>query len=393
MKKVIAILSLLFSTLLAFSQVVIKMEEDGGVYKIPCVVNGTKIKFVFDTGASAVCLSESMAEYLYDNDYIAAEDFVGRGQSSVADGRIVNNLHLILRDIEIAGLHLRDVESIVIEGQKAPLLLGMTAISKLGRIELNGNQLIIHSAKGVDDVNAHVDDLLSKAVDYYYDNLFSRAKDCFAEVDGYGRLNDYSRYLYASSCMMTKDYKAAKRLVDQISDNDNYRYFSDLGINFYSFLGWVHMLNDFYSEALVFYKKAYESKYPHEDSRQKASYCSSIGTALALLDRHDEAATYFYLACDMYAKNEGIDLDYVQRDALNKLRRGEKPFRQIVKNADDIDYNYYYYLVSMYYANRCGREDHIYQMCMLAENGNPYAIKRCKDLGVDSYSYLRRYGY
>ena len=98
MKKVIAILSLLFSPLLAFSQVVIKMEEDGGVYKIPCVVNGTKIKFVFDTGASAVCLSESMAEYLYDNDYISAEDFVGRGQSSVADGRIVNNIHLILRD-------------------------------------------------------------------------------------------------------------------------------------------------------------------------------------------------------------------------------------------------------------------------------------------------------
>ena len=89
------------------------MEEDGGVYRIPCLVNGAKMKFIFDTGASTVCISESMAEYLYDNDYISKSDFVGLGQSTVADGRIVNNLHLILRDIEIAGLHLTDVEAVV----------------------------------------------------------------------------------------------------------------------------------------------------------------------------------------------------------------------------------------------------------------------------------------
>lgn len=32
-----------------FSQTVIQMEEYGGVYRIPCKVNGAKMKLIFDT--------------------------------------------------------------------------------------------------------------------------------------------------------------------------------------------------------------------------------------------------------------------------------------------------------------------------------------------------------
>jgi aspartyl protease family protein len=33
------------------------MQKDGGVYKVPCTVNGLKLEFIFDTGASVVSIS------------------------------------------------------------------------------------------------------------------------------------------------------------------------------------------------------------------------------------------------------------------------------------------------------------------------------------------------
>ena len=181
MKKLIAFFTVLFTAfVLADAQTTIIMEEDGGVYKIPCLVNGAKMKLVFDTGASKVCLSEAMAEYLLDNDYLSSDDFVGTGKSSVADGRIVNNLQLIIRDIEISGMHLTGVEAVVIEGQKAPLLLGQSAISKLGKISINGRVLTIEQGTG--DKDKRIDELIDKANRYMSDGLYGKAKECYDEA-------------------------------------------------------------------------------------------------------------------------------------------------------------------------------------------------------------------
>ena len=110
------------------AQTIIQMEEYGGVYRIPCKVNGAKMKLIFDTGAENVCLSLPMAEYLFDNDFISSADIIGSGSSTVADGRIVDHVELIIKDIEIEGIHLYNVRAVVIEGQNAPLLMGQSAI-------------------------------------------------------------------------------------------------------------------------------------------------------------------------------------------------------------------------------------------------------------------------
>ena len=142
MKKFLLLIILFFAISLS-AQVTITMEQDGGVYKVPCKVNGAKMKFIFDTGAATVCLSETMAKYLLENDYITRDDILGSGKSQVADGRIVDHVRINIRDIEIAGLHINDIEASVVEGQNAPLLLGQTAIQKLGIVSIKGNKLII----------------------------------------------------------------------------------------------------------------------------------------------------------------------------------------------------------------------------------------------------------
>lgn len=134
-------------TLSSFSQKVIQMELDNGVYKIPCTVNGAKMKMIFDTGASTVCLSLATAVYLYQNDFISQSDFRGTGYSSTASGDIVDHMKINIRDIEIGGMHLHDVEGVVMESLTAPLLLGQTAIQKLGSVTIRGSQLIIHNGQ------------------------------------------------------------------------------------------------------------------------------------------------------------------------------------------------------------------------------------------------------
>lgn len=168
MKKVFFILCLLlFVPTNILAQKVIEMENANGVYKISCSVNGAKMKMIFDTGASNVSLSMTIANYLYENDYIKKEDIIGKGKSQTADGSIIDNVIINLRDIEIAGLHLKDVKATVVDGLNAPLLLGLSAIQKLGSITIDDNLLIINDAlsdiseeeidKIVEEVEAHID--------------------------------------------------------------------------------------------------------------------------------------------------------------------------------------------------------------------------------------------
>ena len=178
MRKLLLATLLAVSTLLS-AQVTITMEQDGGVYKVPCVVNGAKMKFIFDTGAATVCLSESMAEYLLDNDYITKEDILGTGASQVADGRTVDHVKINLRDIEIAGLHLKDVEAVVVEGQRAPLLLGQTAIQKLGKYTITGNVLYIYSGES-DRRTQERRTIYDKLISYNYNNLGDFVEFCGA---------------------------------------------------------------------------------------------------------------------------------------------------------------------------------------------------------------------
>ncbi len=147
MKRLILLLLLTIVPFVGHSQVSITMEETGGVYRIPCTVNGVKMKFIFDTGASAVSLSQTMADVLFDGGYLSEKDVFGTTQMMIADGSIVDVKVINLRDFEVGGFHLSNVRATIKKGQNVPLLMGQSAIEKLGRISIAGNKLIIHKPK------------------------------------------------------------------------------------------------------------------------------------------------------------------------------------------------------------------------------------------------------
>ena len=143
MNKILAYLFLIISAHSVQTQTIIQMVEDRGVYKIPCEVNGLKVKMVFDTGAAAVSMSSSFAEMLLDNNYISVTDFTGKAKSMTADGRIIDHTELMIHTLKIGDITVNDVMAIVIDSQDTPLLLGQTAIQKLGVISINGDKLYI----------------------------------------------------------------------------------------------------------------------------------------------------------------------------------------------------------------------------------------------------------
>jgi clan AA aspartic protease (TIGR02281 family) len=110
---------------------------------MPCKINGLKLGFIFDTGASNVCISLSEALFMLKNGYLNESDLKGSSYSQIANGEIVENTTVILREVEIADIKLTNIEAVIIHELTAPLLLGNSAIKKLGKISIENNELII----------------------------------------------------------------------------------------------------------------------------------------------------------------------------------------------------------------------------------------------------------
>ena len=121
----------------------VRMEKAGGVYLVPIKVNGLDLKFIFDTGASSICLSSAEALVMYRQGQITQDDFMGQQQFQDATGGISVGTVIRLHTVEIGGIVLRNVEASVVDNIQAPLLLGQTALSKFGKVTIDYNNNVI----------------------------------------------------------------------------------------------------------------------------------------------------------------------------------------------------------------------------------------------------------
>ena len=205
------------------AQTTIQMEKVGGVYKIPCTVNGLRLKMIFDSGASNVCISESTAIMMLENDYLSVKDIKGNGKSTVADGRIVDHTEIILKEVKIGDKVLTNVEAVVVHGQDAPLLFGQTALKRLGRYTISGNTLTIGS--GLKPVNETGGSMLTEedakrlsleAADAYNEEAYSIALEKYRIIYEHGLLNAYGISCYADCYYSMEQYENALALYASI---------------------------------------------------------------------------------------------------------------------------------------------------------------------------------
>ena len=121
---------------------------------------------------------------MWDNTVFDAFKFIHKHNSSIKcilDVSIASRSYMkkiYEKDIEISGMHIKNVKAIVISSQNAPLLLGQTAIQKLGRISLNGDKLIINDFEG-DYSDEELDEILDQAFNDY------KNKNYHASMEGW----------------------------------------------------------------------------------------------------------------------------------------------------------------------------------------------------------------
>ena len=116
---------------------VYRRASDGHFY-VDADVNGTRIHFLVDTGATYIALSPDDARTaglrVFESDYTA--------RTSTANG-VTRVAPVTLRQIEVDQLQLFDVRAVVLEKPMPVSLLGMSFLSRLQGYETRGDELVL----------------------------------------------------------------------------------------------------------------------------------------------------------------------------------------------------------------------------------------------------------
>ncbi|MBP6182919.1 retropepsin-like aspartic protease [Flavobacterium sp.] len=124
---------------------VIKMESENGVKYVWVEINDLKLRFIFDTGASSICISPAEATVLYRQGTLKREDILDVEYFQDATGKISEGTKINLRTVKVGNIILENIDATVIDNINAPLLLGQTVFEKFGNIEIDNinNEIIL----------------------------------------------------------------------------------------------------------------------------------------------------------------------------------------------------------------------------------------------------------
>jgi aspartyl protease family protein len=114
-------------------------KDADGHFWAEAAVDGKAVRFLVDTGATAVSLSMADAQRLGIDTSKLTYDY----SVITADGR-TRAASVKLASVAIAGARVRDVDALVIEKGLETSLLGMSYLGRLSRFEATPQALILH---------------------------------------------------------------------------------------------------------------------------------------------------------------------------------------------------------------------------------------------------------
>lgn len=110
-------------------------RDSSGQFRLTASVNGSDVRFLVDTGADMVALTEDEAASL--GLVVGEMQPIMQTASGVGYGAPVT-----IDDLVVAGVELHNVEAIVAQGLSTNLL-GQSVLRKLGGVSLNGDRMVI----------------------------------------------------------------------------------------------------------------------------------------------------------------------------------------------------------------------------------------------------------
>lgn len=125
----------------------INLKYVNGVYTLPVKINEVlTLDFVLDLGASDVSISSDVFSVLYKAGTIKDEDFIGSKIYQLADGTTVKSDIVNIRNLTIGNIKIENVKASISKSLNAPLLLGQSALLKLGKYSIDNDKsvMIVH---------------------------------------------------------------------------------------------------------------------------------------------------------------------------------------------------------------------------------------------------------
>lgn len=119
-------------------EIVVPFRNENGVKYVSVKVNGVGFEMIFDTGCSGALISVAEANYLYQKGKLTQEDIIGTAQSQIADGSVVENMVVNLKEVIINDqIICPNVQATVSASINAPLLLGNEILDRLATITID----------------------------------------------------------------------------------------------------------------------------------------------------------------------------------------------------------------------------------------------------------------
>ena len=130
-------------------EIVVPFRNENGVKYVKVSVNGIGLEMIFDTGCSGALISVAEANYLYNKGKLTQDDILGSSQSKIADGSVVENTVVNLKEVVINDqISCPNVKATVSNSIDAPLLLGNEILDRVATITIdNENENLIFKLK------------------------------------------------------------------------------------------------------------------------------------------------------------------------------------------------------------------------------------------------------
>ncbi len=109
-----------------------------GHYYLTLTINDAPVRFVVDTGATSMVLTQADAARVG----LSEQDVIFYSEAMTANG-VVRTAPVRLDDVALGPFHDRNVRAFVNEGEMTKSLLGMDYLSRFARLEINNGRLIL----------------------------------------------------------------------------------------------------------------------------------------------------------------------------------------------------------------------------------------------------------
>jgi len=120
----------------AYRETTLTRAPNGHFY-VHATVNGQLVRFVVDTGATSVALTEEDAERVGIKLDPSNYREIGRGASGPVNGQLTR-----IASIEIEGKRVENIRGAVLQGSDVSLL-GQSYLSRLRSVEMSGEEMIL----------------------------------------------------------------------------------------------------------------------------------------------------------------------------------------------------------------------------------------------------------